>query len=58
MKLSYPVLRSEKLAEQLGVKGCPTMLVIGTDGTVQGIFVGYSLSLQEDLIECVRGLLK
>jgi thiol-disulfide isomerase/thioredoxin len=57
MKPSYPVLRSEKLAEQLGVKGCPTLIVIGSDGTVQGIFVGYSLTLREDLMACVRGQL-
>jgi peroxiredoxin len=57
MKLSYPVLRSEKLAEQLGVTSCPTLLVIAPDGTVQGIFVGYSLTLREDLTSCIRGLL-
>lgn len=58
MKLSYPVLRSEKLAEQLGVTGYPTLLVIAPDGTVQGIFSGYSLTLREELTDCVRGLLK
>jgi hypothetical protein len=57
MKLSYPVLRSDKLAEQFGVTSCPTLLVIAPDGTVQGIFVGYSLTLREDLTSCIRGLL-
>jgi peroxiredoxin len=57
MRLSYPVLRSEKLAEQFGVTTCPTVLVIAPDGTLQGIFVGYSLRLREDLTECIRGLL-
>jgi thiol-disulfide isomerase/thioredoxin len=58
MKLSYPVLRSEELAERLGIKTFPTVLVIAPDGTVQGIFVGYSLTLREDLMACVQELLK
>jgi hypothetical protein len=39
------------------VTTCPTLLVIAPDGTVQGIFVGYSLTLREDLTSCIRGLL-
>ena len=58
MKPSYPVLRSEKLAEELGVKSYPTLLVIAPDGTIQGIFVGHDLTLREDLTSCIRGLLK
>jgi len=58
MKLCYPVLHSAQLAEQLQVDeftrrcwsfGRPD------PGTVQGIFVGYNLTLREDLIR-VRSL--
>ena len=58
MKLDYPVLRSKKLAEQLGVTVFPTLLVIAPDGTLQGIYLGYRLTLREDLTSCIRGLLK
>jgi hypothetical protein len=50
------VLRTEKLAEQFGVTSCPTLLVIAPDGTLQGIFVGYSLTLREGLTSCIRRL--
>jgi peroxiredoxin len=58
MKLTYPVLRSEALAEQLGVASYPTLLVIAPDGKVQGIFVGHNLALREELTTCIRKLLK
>ena len=58
MKLDYPVLRSKKLAEQLGVTVFPTLLVIAPDGTLQGIYLGYRLTLREDLTSGIRGLLK
>ena len=34
------------------------LLFIAPDGTVQGIFIGHSLTLREELTACVRGLLK
>lgn len=58
MKLDFPVLRSKELATQLGVKSFPTLLVIAPDGTLQGIFVGYSPTIQEDLTDCIHNLLK
>ena len=42
--------------EQFGVTGYPTLLVIAPDGTVQGIFIGYNLTLREELTACVRRL--
>jgi peroxiredoxin len=57
-KLRYPVLPSQKLAKQLGVTLYPTLLVVAPDGTVQGIYLGYSLTLREDLTSCIRRLLK
>jgi thiol-disulfide isomerase/thioredoxin len=57
MQLDYPVLRAKKLAEQLGVTLFPTLLVIGPDGTLQGIYLGYSLTLREDLTSCIRRVL-
>jgi hypothetical protein len=36
----------------------PTLLVIAPDGTLQGIYLGYRLTLREDLTSCIRGLLK
>ena len=58
MKLSYPVLHSKAVAEQLGVKSFPTLFVIGPDGTLQGIFIGFSPTLKEDLTSCIQGLMK
>lgn len=58
VKLTYPVLHSAALAEQLTIKGYPTLIVISPSGTVEGIFIGYSPTLQEELTACIRGLLK
>jgi thiol-disulfide isomerase/thioredoxin len=58
MQLAYPVLRTKKLAEQLGVTLFPTLLVIAPDGTLQGIYLGYSLTLREALTACIRRVLQ
>ncbi len=57
MQLDYPVLHSPAIAELFGVQAYPTVLVIGPDGTLQGIFSGYSLTLQDDLAACIRRIL-
>jgi thiol-disulfide isomerase/thioredoxin len=58
LKLSYPVLQSKEVAEQYGIQSYPTLLVIGPQGRVDGIFAGYSPSLREELIACVRQSLR
>jgi protein-disulfide isomerase-like protein with CxxC motif len=58
LKLSYPVLRADDLAKAYGIGGFPTLLVIDPQGRVRGIFTGYSLTLREDIIQCVNDLLR
>ena len=52
--LAYPT-GADKMPH--GVRSDPHLFVsIAPDGTVQGVFVGYSLTLREDLTSCIRGL--
>ncbi len=57
LKLSYPVLRAGELAKAYGIGVFPTLLVIDQQGKVRGIFTGYSLTLREDILQCVSDLL-
>jgi peroxiredoxin len=57
MKLPYPVLQAKDVAEKYGVVSCPTWIVLDADGKVRGILSGHSLTLREELTECVRAAL-
>lgn len=57
VKLTAPVVRSKAVAEAFGVTSFPTLLVVGPDGAVRGIFSGSYPTLQEDLIACVEAVL-
>ncbi len=57
LKPSYPVIRSEEVAMQYGVESYPTLLVLDPQGCVQGIFLGFSPTLREDLTRCVQDVL-
>jgi thiol-disulfide isomerase/thioredoxin len=58
LKLTYPVLQAKEVAERYGIQGYPTLLVIDPQGRVEGIFAGYSPTLAEELIACVRQALR
>jgi peroxiredoxin len=58
IKLTYPVLHSQELSEQLGVSSYPTVLVISPEGAIQRIFDGYNLIRREDLTARIRELMR
>jgi len=55
-KLSVPVLldRDGKVGEAYGVEGIPQTVVIGKDGKVKKVFVGFSPQLPEHLAKAVE----
>ena len=58
MSLKFPVLKAEEgLPQEYGVHGYPTLLLIGPDGTVRDLHVGYSPTLREDVGQAIRELL-
>jgi thiol-disulfide isomerase/thioredoxin len=57
MGLKYPTLKAEGLPQKYGVQGFPTLIVIGPDGKVRDIHVGYSPTLREEVGKAVRELL-
>ena len=58
MKLDYPMLKAEGLPKKYGVQGFPTLVIIGPDGTVRDLHVGYSPTLREEVGKTIRELLK
>lgn len=41
MGIDHPVLLGRQIAEVYGVQACPTIIVLGPDGTVRDVAVGY-----------------
>ena len=57
--LTYPILHtSQDLVQQYHVRGFPTVVVIGPDGTVQDIKVGYSPDLRDQLAAKITTLVQ
>ena len=62
--LSYPTLRIPRdategkstVAEQYHVQGFPTLILIGPDGVVRDIHVGYSPTLRDDITKKINPL--
>jgi len=59
-KLSVPVLMDSdgKVAESYGVEGIPTTVVIGTDGKVRKVFVGFSDDGETQLKSAIQDAMK
>lgn len=57
MALKYPILKAEGLPQKYGVRGFPTLVLIGPDGTVRDLHVGYSPTLREEVAREIRALL-
>jgi thiol-disulfide isomerase/thioredoxin len=57
MALKYPILKAEGLPQKYGVQGFPTLILIGPDGTVHDLHVGYSPTLREEVAKEIKGLL-
>jgi thiol-disulfide isomerase/thioredoxin len=57
MALKYPNLKAAGLPQKYGVQGFPTLILIGPDGTVRDLHVGYSPTLREDVAKEIRALL-
>ncbi len=58
MALKYPTLKAaDDLPKKYGVQGFPTLVLIGPDGTVHDLHVGYSPTLREEVAREIRALL-
>lgn len=57
MGLKYPTLKAEGLPQKYGVQAFPTLVLIGPDGTVRDLHVGYSPTLREEVGKAIRELL-
>ncbi|WP_165072747.1 TlpA family protein disulfide reductase [Paludisphaera rhizosphaerae] len=58
MSLKYGTIRIDKdLPGKYGVHGFPTLIVIGPDGQVRDVHVGYSKNLQQTLTKSIEALL-
>jgi peroxiredoxin len=57
MGLDYPSLRATGIPEAYKVSAFPTLIVIGPDGIVRGVHVGYTTDLRETVAREVRALL-
>lgn len=57
MALKYPTLRAEKIADQFGVTGYPTIILIDRHGTVRAMHDGFNPTLRQDLRRAIRDLL-
>jgi thiol-disulfide isomerase/thioredoxin len=58
MGLKYGTLTQAKaMPEKYGVQGFPTLVIIGPDGIVRDLHVGYSASLRETVGKVIEGLL-
>jgi thiol-disulfide isomerase/thioredoxin len=57
MRLKYPTLQAEKIADPFGVTGYPTVILIDRHGTVRAMHDGFNPTLRQDLGKAVRALL-
>lgn len=58
MSLKYPTLKAEAdLPKKYGIQGFPTLVLIGPDGTVRDLHVGYSPTLREEVAKGIKSLL-
>jgi hypothetical protein len=57
MELPYPNLKATALPEKFGIRGYPTVIVIGPKGVVRDYHVGYAADLEERLAKTIEGLL-
>ena len=57
MELKYETLCTEGIPEKYHVQGFPTLVIIGPDGKVKDVHVGYSPTLRADVGKVIEGLL-
>lgn len=56
--VSYPILvKGERVAQEFGVRGIPTILVIDRDGTIVHRSSGWSPSMEHELADLIESLL-
>lgn len=58
MGLKYPTLRARGVPETYGIKGFPTVILIGPDGVVRDVRAGYSPTLGADLTKAIEAMLR
>jgi peroxiredoxin len=58
MELKYPVLKvKEGLQQEYNVQAYPTLVLIGPDGIVRNLHIGFSTNLREDVSQEIKKLL-
>ena len=58
LKIPFPVLRADDLYTEFDVIGFPTVIVIDSEGIVRDAHIGYSLTIQKDLLASIQSALK
>jgi thiol-disulfide isomerase/thioredoxin/RNAse (barnase) inhibitor barstar len=58
-KITYPIVFDEKnaITRQVGVGFLPTVMAVGTDGKVLGVFVGFEEKDEEDILAGIEALI-
>ncbi len=58
LKIKFPVLSAEGLAEKYHIQDYPALVIIDQEGKIADVQIGYSPTLHENLSTTIEGLLR